>query len=131
MQLPFLAPSIRPLFPNIFIFFLKLGLNTRSLAKNHIRVPNRLYFKILHLYSMCIYGSKKEPIPNFNILFWRRCQGLFNSFIRLNFGCLVRGEAIIKNSQYCLNPQKSPLSFYHGLHKQKVTHFIFFSYRPI
>ncbi len=37
MQLHFLDPLIRPLSPNIFIFFetrTKQGLNTRSLAKN-------------------------------------------------------------------------------------------------
>jgi hypothetical protein len=34
-----------------------------------VRVPDRLYFTILHLYSMCFFGSKKELIPNVNILF--------------------------------------------------------------
>jgi hypothetical protein len=34
-----------------------------------VRFPERLNFTILHLISMCTYGSKKEPLPNVNILF--------------------------------------------------------------
>jgi hypothetical protein len=34
-----------------------------------VRAPDRLYFTILHQNSMCTYGSKKETVLNFNILF--------------------------------------------------------------
>ena len=27
-----------------------------------VRVPDRLYFTILHLYSMCLFSSQKEPL---------------------------------------------------------------------
>jgi hypothetical protein len=47
VQLHFLSPFIVPLTP-IFLFFLKLGLNTRSLAKNQ---KNRTTLKV----------SKKRP----------------------------------------------------------------------
>jgi hypothetical protein len=48
-----------------------------------VGAPDRLYFTILQFFaiftilsSMGTFGSKKEPIPNFNILFLKRRQGL-------------------------------------------------------
>jgi hypothetical protein len=34
-----------------------------------VRAPDRLYFTSFTPEFMCTYGSKKEPIPNVNILF--------------------------------------------------------------
>ena len=77
---------------------------------------------------MCTYGSKKELIPNFNILFWRGWQGLLKTLFIFNFGCLVRGGSLIKNSQYRQN--HLTLSSYHGFHIQKGTRSIFFLNHP-
>jgi hypothetical protein len=40
-------------------------------------------------------------------LFWKRRQGLLKTLFSLNLGCLVWGGAIVKNSQYHQNRQKS------------------------
>jgi hypothetical protein len=56
---------------------------------------------------MCTYGSKKEPLPNFYKLRKGR-QGLLNTLFSLNLGCLIWVGAIVKNSQYRQNRQKSP-----------------------
>ncbi len=71
-------------------------------------IPDKLFSTFCYLYSLCAYGFKKGLISDINFLFLRGGQGLSKTLFRINFGCLVRVGAPIKNSQNRQKRQKLP-----------------------